>query len=770
MARRRGAAPGRAGRTARLLAGLLGTVFVLVAAALITAALVLRGSIPKRDGRFRLSGLASSVTVTFDERGIPQIWAERERDAWFALGFVQAGDRLFQMDLLRRLATGRLSELVGARALGLDRTQRALAFEPLAERASARLDPATREALEAFVAGINAWIDRGRLPFEYRMLRARPRPWTIEDVAASFLFQSYDLNDIVPSAFHALVERIGEERAFAILASEPAQGPAIVEAAAPTESALAASPASEGRGSNSWVLAPARTRSGGAILANDPHLDVGRLPGPLYLAGVHAKDTGLSVVGATVAGLPYYPLGHNAHCAWGATAAGCYTGAIVKVSGGADSLHYRWRGAERAFEATSETLRAHGAEPRVVVTRTTHLGPVVRRGDDGSWRVRRWVGYELPVEDALAAGFAQLRARDFDAFRSAVSRTGCIGISWTYAGRDGRIGYQLGGRLPRYEAGAPFRIVADPDSGWSEIAAFDENPWIVDPPGGWVAAANNPPAAGIAGEYAYVRARRFSEMLPALDGTDATAVRTAQLDRVSLLGARHRALAAEAARAAGSDTTAALLESWDGTTEVTNRAAAVFFTWWARLAQEIFLDEVGPELPYVNATTVLDGVVSDVTAPWWDDVRTTERESRGAILTRAMRAAIAEVAGRTWGDIHPYEPAHPFADTAVLERLLRLRRGPYPMPGHGSTVNVARGSGARPPFFVQHGPVCRFVIDMSDPDAATLSVAAGQSGNPLDRHYADFIQAWISGEAWTVPFTRGAVEERAVGALVLEAR
>ncbi|HXV90501.1 MAG TPA: penicillin acylase family protein, partial [Gemmatimonadales bacterium] len=354
----------------------LGTVAVLGALALTAFGVGrfwLLSSLPPPGGREPVAGLGDSVTVLLDSLAVPHVLAASDVDVYAALGYVHARDRLFQMELLRHAALGRLSELFGARTLETDRDLRALEMGAIARARAAGMSAESRAAAEVYARGVNAWIARDSRPLELRILGHAPEPWEPEHSLAIGVLQAWDLHfggDELDLA--EVAARLGPERARELIPSFPDSLPIIVTAGWRGRVPRPASPVPAG--SNSWVIAGSRTASGKPILANDPHL-VLRAPSLWYLAGLHAP--GLDVVGVSIPGVPAIVLGHTARVAWGFTNAMVDDADYVLEELSPDSSRYRTTDGWAPVEVVAETIRVRGAEPVVYTRRRTIHGPIV---------------------------------------------------------------------------------------------------------------------------------------------------------------------------------------------------------------------------------------------------------------------------------------------------------------------------------------------------------------------------------------------------------
>ncbi len=764
---------------------------LVAAGALAAARRAYRSSLPRHDGVLHLPGLSAPVSVVRDANGTPHVRAVAERDAIAALGFCHAQDRLFQMELLRRLTRGRLAELVGKAGLETDRYVRILGLGDSADGEAASLTGDDRTFLLAYCAGVNAWLESPafRLPVELRALLAgRPARWEPGDalLPIRFLALTLGMNWEAELVRARLQERLGE-RLDALDPGYPATGITTIPDAAITAVAAAirtrsriGGPAS---GSNNWVLDGSRTTTGSPILANDPHLGL-QAPAVWYVADL-AWDGGRAA-GATVAGLPAVVIGQSTHAAWGFTNTMADTQDLFRID-----LTTEPHTTRREEIVVRGRRQAHVEE--VVVTRhgpvVTPLAPGERTAFALSWT-------------ALAPG------RTVQAFRALpVARTGdevvaaLEGISGTvlncvWATVDGEVGYQMiGGPIPirgRGDGRLP-QDGSDAAAGWVGTIPYGDLPAWRAPAAGAIVTANN---RIVSDEYPYpisrewlapYRAERIGELLAARERHSVDDCAAIQVDVRSLpLGRLARLLASTRGATAIEAQALSLLGGWDGEMSTGSVAASVAATWHRHLVDDVFA-EVGGELDHFLAvsgfsavtantsffgqiTPALLGLLESREDAWFGDGRTWD-----GVAAKTLERACRELERRlgpdltawTWGELHTLELAHPLGTIPGLGRL--LGRGPMPLPGDTDTVWVGwqppPGRGAMP---VTTGPGVRFIADLADPDNTRIVLCGGQSGHPASGAYDDQLTDWLLGRTRRLHWSDGAIAAAAVATLTLE--
>ncbi len=784
----------------KLLHALLG----LAAVVLVTAGVGrwwLGRAAPDLSADGTIAGLEQPVEVWRDSMGVPHLWAATEPDLFRAMGYVHAQDRLFQMEMFRRVADGRLAELLGEDLVESDRFLRTLGMGRAAAEQEARLPPEHRAMLQAYADGVNAWLSerRGPLPPEFVTLRARPEPWTVRNSLGIAKIMAWDLSDwALALDLQRAVDVVGEERARDLFPAYPDSGltilgdgagwdasegagaePVRVSGAVPLPRVPALAlelldGVSIARASNSWVVGGSRTASGKPLLANDMHLAL-RTPPIWYLAALHGG--GFDVTGMTLPGVPVVVAGHSRRVAWGFTNAYVDDADFFVEEVHPDAPN-RYRTPDGWAEMTVrvDTIRVKGGEPVVHTVRSTRHGPVMSDVDErGGNRVlaMRWASSE--PSDEIGALLGMNRARSADEFVAALGSFDNPHQNVVFADVDGRFGYWMAGRVPVRRGGdGVLPVPGWTDEGeWTGWLPFDEHPHVLDPAEGFVVTANN---RQVGPGYPHListhwadpwRAMRIRQLVEGSTALTAEQTAAHQMDVRDLWALSHLPRAAAAAERAGEAEAARLLGAWDGESAEGSRAAALFYTWYDDLRARVGHDEFGEARPYFPRSA-FDRLLGQGGGAWVDDVRTPEVETLEGLAAAAMRAAVEAVAGETWGELHRVRVAHPMGSVPALERMFGLDAGTFSAPGSMHTVNVAGWGGLRPPFVSGHGASQRHVVDMGDLDGAGgFVLPGGQSGVPFSPHYRDQLPLWREGRLWRIPLDRAAAEARTVARMTL---
>jgi penicillin amidase len=745
-----------------------------------------RGPLPQVDGEATLRGLSATVTVRRDALGVPHLRGASILDVVRAQGYVTAQDRLWQMDLMRRRALGELSEAFGEGALRADKEIRTLGLGDAARRTLPLVPPHLREELDAYAAGVNAYIEghRDALPFEFRLLRYGPRTWQPEDTIAIGKLLAMDLaQGWEGEAFRATVgDQLPPDVQELLFPSVFAQDRILFGRDRPSAAAPAAVLESDlATGSNNWVIAGSRTATGKPLLANDPHLGLGV---PSIWTAVHVTAPGLDVAGVTLPGVPGVILGRNRDIAWGCTnvhddGADLY----VEEFDPARPDHYRVPGGWERVTIRREPIRVREgplAQSWKTVdhpVRLTRHGPLLEIR--GRLYALRWTALEDAVELPAFAGAG--RARGWDEFKEALRLYPGPSQNFAYADREGHIGWYSAGRLPirRGQDGARPYPGTSADGDWIGSVPFEELPHALDPPSGLLVTANNRLAGT---EYAHRvtrggvapwRAIALYESLEARTGWTADDVARLQGERLSI---PHRDLARVLVEAAarhpgdGAWTEIAdTLRGWDGRMEADSRAAAMAFATFRALGERAIGARLGNR-PFARTLSrrmaAVHRLIVDRPASW---VPASDGNWDGLLLAswRVASADVAEKLGRdrarwTWGAMNRMAVLHPLA--AAFRPLGALLSPPEVETGGSSTtpnVLATTNSGA------VEAPSMRFIADMADPDNTRLVNFMGQSGHPASPHYGDQFGPWLKVESPRLPFTEAAVAREARHTLTL---
>ncbi|MBP0445759.1 penicillin acylase family protein [Roseomonas sp. SSH11] len=726
-------------------------------------------TLPGEKEALRLAGLSAPVEIGFDDRGIPRIRAANDRDAAMAMGVIHARDRMFQMEMTRRGGAGRLSELAGASTLRLDRFVRTLGLRQRAETDLATLPADARDMLEAYAAGVNAWIRaRGRFVAPEFILLGEPEPWHPSDSLLWGKVMGLWLsgNWRIETERARLARVLSPERMEQLWPSDDSLGRAEL-AALPEPRRLAALLGATPRwgedaplppsASNAWAVVPARSATGGALLASDPHLAL-QAPVLWYLARIELPG-GRFLAGATAPGVPLVVIGRNERLAWGFTTTHSDTQDVfVERLSGLDT--YETPEGPRPFETRDERILVRGRPDEVLRVRETRHGPVISDLDEEppGDRVLAVAMANLAPRDTQAAGLLALnRARSIAEARAAAALISSPAQNLMVADAAGGIAMFLTGRTPVRAAGDGTLPAPgwDGSHDWTGWVPFDAMPHVVAPPSGVIANANNrvqplgSPVFLGRDWYGDWRFRRIGDLLRQRERHGPGDFAAMQADSVSLLAQEMLPLLLSPPRPAGLAGEARdLLIGWNGAMEP-GLPQPLIFNAWMREMGRLALEAGGvPEGAWSAGPEFIRLLGTAEGAAWCGP------EGCGPMAMRALEAAVASLlpgfgpdpAAWRWGEAHRVRLEHPLLRfVPLLGNLIRIEA---PTPGDGQTVN--RGGMARD-FSHAHGPGLRIVMDLASPDGVLAAIATGQSGNPFSRHWGDRNAGWAAGKVEALP-------------------
>lgn len=758
-------------------------VFLVLAAATGLAVAAVWGwrTIPQTTGEITLPGLAAAVDIWRDPHGIPHIRAASRNDAVFALGYVHAQDRMWQMEFTRRLGAGRLAEVLGQPALNSDRFMRTLGFNRLAALQIDMLRPETRTLIDSYAAGVNAWLEHRAeaLPPEFAMLGHEPEPWRSTDSLLWGRLLGYQLSaNWQTELFRA---RLALNLPKALLAElwpgDPPDAPITMN---PGDEAalelfyglLDEVPRSlqSHSASNAWVLGGGRTLSGKPILANDPHMAF-EAPSNWYIARLITPEGEL--IGATAPGTPFHILGHNGVVAWGMTSTGADTQDLfIEQLDPADSLQYLAPDGPKRFRERRERIEVKDGEALDLVVRETRHGPVISDFLADMDSVAGLNSVLALADTSLAEGdrtpdalAAMATARDITSFQLAAGGFRSPVVNIFFADKEGAIGMLTPGRVPVRLAGDG-SLPAGGASGrqdWAGFIPVESMPRRTDPPSGVLANANNRLVGPdypwqIARDWdAPHRAQRILEILAArkrhsLDDTVA-------LQNDILSDAARQLLPvmlSQVGRVEGPSIRAVeLLKVWDLRMDRDRPEPLIYAAWLRETVRALAAKRLGALFPRYwrnRPAFVLSALTGN--RHWCSEPDGDAMRDCGSVLRLALRRAIGrispslgnDISGWRWGDLHQAQFNHPlFTHTPALALLSDLS---IASDGGDHTVSrgyMAAGAEGRPYRHV-HGAGYKAIYDLSDLSASRFMITPGQSGNPLSRHYRDLLEPWRDGE------------------------
>jgi penicillin amidase len=742
----------------------------------------------------KLDGLHDQVIIRYDEHHVPHVFAKNEHDLYYAQGYITATDRLWQMDIQTRSASGRLAEVVGAGALETDRNHRRMGMIYGAEQTLRGMmkDPQTRASVLAYTDGVNQYIHNLTIrnhPIEYKLLDYNPEEWKPLNCALLLKLMTETLaggsDDLQMTA---TLNQFGAAATQDLFPDQNFQKDPIIPAgtkwnfkplAIPQPSAsFKAQTGSdkprakvEGIGSNNWAVAGSKSASGYPLLANDPHLG---LTFPSIWYQVQLSAPGVNVYGVSLPGAPNIIIGYNQHISWGVTNVDADVMDWYKIKfKDANQTEYwhnnRWNKTTRRTEVIKVRNSADVTENVVY----THYGPVVYNKPDAL--ALRWIAHE--ESNDILTFYLLNRSKNYDDYRKALARYTAPAQNFIFASTGNDIAITPNGKLPlKFKDQGKFVLDGtDAANDWQGWIPADQNPTVKNPPRGFVSSANQEPTDSTYPYYInwqfgpYQRSKRINTRLGAMNKITVDSLRMLQNDNYSIT-ARDVLPALlhyiDSSKLDGSQLAALkLLKQWNLRYDATATGAGIFSNWWEKVYQLTWKDEFGntsEELHWPSRDRTLQMLLQQPEAKWWNDVKTPSNETCSDIVNRAFITAIDEMVSKhgqpgpawQWGLIRPTEIKH-------MANLPGFGSGKFASGGTNGVVNAISGG---------NGPSWRMVVQMGPQVKGYGIFPGGQSGNPGSMFYTDMVQTWKDGRLNELLFLKSAGEKsgRVKASLVLD--
>ena len=756
-----------------------------------------KAAVPDYNKTVVLEGITGEVTVFRDEFGIPHIYASNDEDLYRAVGFVMAQDRLWQMDILRRLTSGRLSELLGDRMLNSDLLMRSLRISDKSEKLLAGFDPAIRSALEAFSEGVNHYMQKYPLPPEFKVLGYHPEPWEPVHSINLIGYMSWDLttpwdNEVV---LQKIMQEVDEEF-YAEMKPDLVRHPSTIISDYQVPEKIGLNLLTDAadvlkklgieifHGSNNWAVSGMKSVSGKPILANDMHLGF-NIPGIWYQMHLVSENS-LNVTGVAVPGQPFIISGHNDSIAWGMTNVMLDDMDFYIETLNEDSTRYLLDGEWKELEVRKEIIRIKGGEQFEKVLRFTHRGPIISQFRDlkEPFISMRWIGNEW--SDEMSSVYKLNRASNWEDFRDATKTFISVSQNIVYADVRGNIGIQVAAGIPVRE-GEIFTFFPGNTSehDWKGIVPFEELPYEYNPERGYVSSANN---KTIGEDYPYPvsywfflpdRIDRIREMLEAkekLSVEDFTAIQTDFRSKLPERILPHIFPLLE--EYGGLEEKGKLvvnrLKTWDYVMAPGSMEASVFENLYRKIIENLVRDDLSEEVfrqfmdnRLINENFLLN-ILHNTSSPWVDIRQTPEKETFHDIVAMSFHETLDELTIKIspdpeqwrWDNLLSFTLKHPLGSVNLLNKVLKLNRGPFRVGGSYHTVSPFSYSFIDP-FRVTEGASQRHVYDLSNWSLSKTVIPTGNSGVPSSPHYCDQTELYLNGQYHDDLFTLREVTDRA---------
>ena len=764
-------------------------VLLIIVAFLVVTALslyiYLQTTKPQYEGEIGLKNISKETTVYFDDYGVPHIYANSQKDAMTALGYVHAQDRLWQMELMRRIAPGRLSELFGNKALANDKFFAGIGIDENSEKAIAQLDKnsETYKLAMAYVDGINQYIENGKTPVEFRLVGVKKEKYTLKDVYNIFGFMSFSfamaqktdplLTDIRDQYGMNYLKDFGIDGSLGTVQLKNYKGKSndYAEISKSVASLLDNSPIPPFIGSNSWVIGAPKTKNGKVIFANDPHIGFSQ-PCTWYEAHIVTPD--YEIYGYYLAGTPFPLLGHNRNYAYGLTMFENDDLDLFKEEENPNnSNQYKTINGYKNYTIRQKTIKVKDSSSVTLNIKESIHGPIMN-GLLTNLKSKKpvamsWI-YTQQKNQILEAVHSLSHSKNVTDFYNGVSLIAAPGLNIMYGDAQNNIAWITSGKLYKLDKSVNGNFIMNGANGIDdkkEFQPFSKNPSAINPSWNYVYSSNNQPEA-IDG-YLYPgyylpkdRAKRIDGLLQPKNNWTSSDVQEMINDNTSstasdLMANWTSVLNKNAS--ANEQKALQILQSWKGTNDLKDVAPTIFNKWIYFYLQDTFKDELGEDnFNTFLGTHVMKQTISaqsqNENSTWWDNIATkNHKETRSEILNKSFQEAISSLEKQlgnnpndwTWNKVHTLEHQHPIGKIKALRGFFNV--GPFEVPGSNEVINnLLFTYSDTPKSDVKGGPSTRRIIDFSDVENSISILPTGQSGNPMSKHYSDQAEMYVKGE------------------------
>ncbi len=765
---------------------------------------IITSSLPDYSDKLKCKGLKNSVEIYFDDYAIPYIKASNEEDGAYALGYLHASERMFQMDFMRRAGEGRLSEILGEQAVPFDKMFLTIGFKRLAKDFIAKVSLTTKKMLASYSRGVNEYLSKNKnnLPPEFDLLNYEPYKWTSEHSLIIIRMMAWDLNISwwTDFGYTMLVQKIGEEKAKKILPDFPESGPFIIPANLDKQSKINLSFIETNRefrnfvgfngthiGSNNWVVNNIKSLTGKPIIANDPHLGL-QAPGKWYAAIIRAGNW--NVEGVTLPGVPAVVIGKNKNISWALTNVMADDADFYFEKLDSSGKKYFFNNNWNDLKIIYDTLRIKNSIPLVHKIRMTHRGPIIsgihpyKSFYPNSYDVNLnismcWNGSYF--SDEYLAFYKVNTATNWNDFKTAVSFFAVPGQNFVYADNNNNIGYICGARIPIRNSNSPTFIFdgTNNSNDWKGFVQFTEMPVLFNPLQNFIATANNKVQKNFSYHISNIwepssRIERINELLKSKEKHSIKDFQNYQTDFISPFAKQIVPYIVDAfidKQITDENLKEAItqLKQWEGNMDAFLVVPSIYAVFLEKFLHNTLEDNLGIDLynefcfvPNVFYRTIQKIIVEN-TSDLFDDISTKKIETRDDIIRKSLSDALTELESTLgknikewqWGKLHSLTFHHFFSgQNSMLDKIINI--GEYGIGGDGTTLFNTEYSFARyevpntsiksKPFENNLGPSMRYIFDFSEPDKFYLALTTGQSGHPLSKHYKDMTQLWLSGK------------------------
>jgi penicillin amidase len=776
-------------------------LFVLIAIALLGVYYNISATATNYNFNIKSGEVSSKIEITFDDNAVPHIYADNEKDAMFALGYIHASERLWQMDLIRHVGAGTLSELFGEKTIENDKFLRTIGIEKTAVHSEKDFEKnapqSVKEAVHAYISGINAFVDEGNLPVEYKILQITPAKFQVRDIYRTTGYMAYSFalafktDPIVTWMKQNLDEKYIEDLVISL--KENKTSIPVTNADFSSVSTTVASlddnlPIPQFIGSNSWVIAADKTKSGKVIFANDAHIGYAS---PSVWYEVHMVTPEIEYYGNHLALYPFPLIGHTLNQSWGIT---MFQNDDIdmyqeKIKDGKYLYGNEWI----KLSARTETIKVKGGEDvKFEIVETNH-GPIlndVMKSLKDVAPISMWWTYNQYKDNKLVEGsYLFSRGNGIKEVKKGSSMIHAPGLNIMYGDSNNNIAWWAAAKLPIRPEGVDTKTIIDGTNPANDIKGwydFAKNPQAENPKWGYVYSANNEPEmvdSIYQPGYYYDGNTRAKRIIDALE--DSTKkwtikdVQNLQLDGVSLVFPENLkkmiALLDVRSLKKGELKMLKSIENWEGTHGVNETTPTVYYKWMYNSIKNIYADELGNEKFEAFMKTTIWGrsfykVLRNEKSLWWDNIKTKEKENASKIVTEAFVKSYNELTAQLgdnisdwrWGKVHTLTFQHPLGKVSPLDKIFNV--GPFEVPSGRDAINkLSFKLDSTGVYNVTSGPSMRIALDFADVKNSESIIPTGQSGNVMSKYYSNQSEKYVNGQYRKQRMDKKDIEENKTG-------
>ncbi len=741
---------------------------------------------PSYDGELSIKNISKETNVYFDDYGVPHIYAANQKDAMVVLGYVHAQDRLWQMELIRRIAPGRLSELFGTRALKNDKFFIGLGIDENSDKAIAELDKNGKpyQMAMAYLDGINQYLEEGETPIEFQLLGVKKEKFTLKDIFNTFGYMSFSfamaqktdplITDIRNQFGNEYLKDLGIDYSLnpVRLKIDKQQIQQYIEISKSVTALLENSPVPPFIGSNSWVISPKKTKTGKVLFCNDPHIEYSQ-PGTWYEAHISCPE--YEMYGYYLAGTPFPLLGHNRDYAYGLTMFENDDADLFQEENNPSNPNqYKTATGFTAYNIRTKTIKVKDSTSVILKVKETQHGPIINNLIS-DFKTQKpvsfsWIYTQQPNK-ILDAVYGLSRAKSITEFQKSIAFIVAPGLNIMYGDAKNNIAWFTSGKLYKLEKGINANLILNGSNGIDdkkEFLDYSKNPAAINPSWNYVYSSNNMPE-NIDG-YSYTgyylpedRARRITNLLEPKNDWDKEAVSKMLTDNTSPVAPEITEVLLSVidmkAMNAQEKEAITILKNWKGSNDLKDIAPTIYNKWIYFYLKNTFQDEMGEtSFKQFLKTHIMKQSIAFQTknqeSVWWDNLATkNKKETRSEIVTQSLKEAILslnkqlgkDVNSWTWNKVHKVEYKHPLGSVAALRPFFNV--GIFDIAGTNEVINntMFEFSDANE-YVVKAGPSTRRIVDFSDVENSWSILPTGQSGNPMSKHYNDQAEMYATGK------------------------